>query len=98
MDWTKFASIDPHLLVGLVNTEIRNHCNDLEDLCRTHDISQAKLIIYLSKAGYARDWPRLNSFQPHFAQKVTKEETTSLRDHSFTIHLFDKNGNNFEGK
>ncbi|MGJ8639023.1 MAG: DUF4250 domain-containing protein [Opitutaceae bacterium] len=52
MDWSNFASIDPHLLVGLVNTEIRNHCDDLEDLCRTHDIEQAELVAYLAKAGY----------------------------------------------
>ncbi|MGJ8654207.1 MAG: DUF4250 domain-containing protein [Opitutaceae bacterium] len=52
MDWTQYATMDPHLLVGLVNTEIRNNCDDLEDLCRTHDIDQDALISYLAKAGY----------------------------------------------
>ena len=52
MDWTLYASMDPQLLVGLVNTEIRNHCDDLEDLCRTHDIDQARLISHLAEAGY----------------------------------------------
>lgn len=52
MDWTHYASMDPHLLVGIVNTEIRNHCDDLEDLCRTHDIQQSDLVAYLAKAGY----------------------------------------------
>lgn len=52
MDWTRYASIDPHLLVGLVNTEIRNNCDDLVDLCRTHDIDLDGLISCLAKAGY----------------------------------------------
>jgi hypothetical protein len=52
MDWTRYALMDPHLLVGLVNTEIRNHCDDLEDLCRTHEIDQDTLVARLAKAGY----------------------------------------------
>lgn len=52
MDWTQFESIDPHLLVGLVNTELRNHADSLEDLCRTHDIDAAKLEARLSSADY----------------------------------------------
>ena len=52
MDWTQFESIDPHLLVGLVNTELRNHADSLEDLCRTHDIDQARLCRRLASADY----------------------------------------------
>lgn len=52
MDWTKFESIDPHLLVGLVNTELRNHADSLEDLCRTHDVDQAALCSHLASADY----------------------------------------------
>ncbi|MEM8868140.1 MAG: DUF4250 domain-containing protein [Verrucomicrobiota bacterium] len=44
--------MDPHLLIGLVNTELRNNCDDLHDLCRRHDIEQKALIEYLRVAGY----------------------------------------------
>lgn len=44
--------MDPHLLVGLVNTAIRDHNDDLEDLCKTHDIDQSVLIKRLAEAGY----------------------------------------------
>ncbi|PXA03214.1 hypothetical protein DDZ13_13405 [Coraliomargarita sinensis] len=52
MDWTKFESMDPHLLVGLVNTELRNHSDSLEDLCRSHDIDVESLKAKLSSADY----------------------------------------------
>jgi len=52
MDWTKFKSMDPHLLVGLANTELRNHYESLEDLCRSHDIELKALIDRLASADY----------------------------------------------
>lgn len=52
MDWSRFEEIDPHLLLGLVNTELRNHTDSLEDLCRTHDIDAAALSSRLESAGY----------------------------------------------
>lgn len=44
--------MDPHLLVGLVNTELRNHAEDLEDLVKTHGLDQASLVQRLKEAGY----------------------------------------------
>jgi hypothetical protein len=44
--------MDPHLLVGLVNTELRNHSDSLDDLCKTHDIDEAGLCAHLNAAGY----------------------------------------------
>lgn len=44
--------MDPHLLVGLVNTELRNHSESLDDLVKTHDISEPALIEKLQAAGY----------------------------------------------
>ncbi|MGB0413045.1 MAG: DUF4250 domain-containing protein [Coraliomargarita sp.] len=44
--------MDPHLLVGVVNTAIRNHCDDLEDLCKVHDMEQTVLVERLNNAGY----------------------------------------------
>jgi len=52
MDWSQFHKIDPHLLVGLVNTELRNHAESLEDLCRTHDIDPNALCERLASADY----------------------------------------------
>jgi hypothetical protein len=52
MDWTRFESMDPHLLVGLVNTALRNHCESLEDLCQTHDIDLQALTAKLATADY----------------------------------------------
>lgn len=47
-----FRQMDPHLLVGLVNTELRNHCASLEDLVKTHDLDRAELEEKLASGGY----------------------------------------------
>lgn len=52
MDWTNFKKIDPNLLVGLVNTELRNHAKSLNDFCRTHDINEAQLCARLEIFNY----------------------------------------------
>jgi len=44
--------MDPHLLVGLVNTELRNHCDSLDDLVKTHHLSESELVAKLAAAGY----------------------------------------------
>ncbi|MCW1912730.1 DUF4250 domain-containing protein [Luteolibacter sp. GHJ8] len=44
--------MDPHLLVGLVNTELRNHCDSLEDLVKTHGLERKDLVAKLAAAGY----------------------------------------------
>lgn len=44
--------MDPHLLVGLVNTELRNHSESLEDLLKTHDLPGEEIISKLDEAGY----------------------------------------------
>jgi hypothetical protein len=51
-DWSRFQQMDPHLLVGLVNTELRNEADSLEDLCQTHDIDATALSKCLASAGY----------------------------------------------
>lgn len=52
MDFTKWKGMDPHLLVGLVNTELRNHSESLEDLLKTHDLPGDDLVRKLEEAGY----------------------------------------------
>lgn len=44
--------MDPHLLLGLVNTELRNHCDSLEDLVKTHDLDEKTLRARLKEGGY----------------------------------------------
>lgn len=52
MDFSKWRGMDPHLLVGLVNTELRNHSESLDDLLKTYDLPGADLIDKLAEAGY----------------------------------------------
>ena len=53
MDLSRCLQMDPHLLVGLVNTELRNHCDSLDDLVKTHDIDPHALITKLADADYS---------------------------------------------
>lgn len=62
MDLTNYLQMDPHLLYGLVNTELRNHCDSLDDLVKTHDLEEAELVAKLAKAGYDYQ-PALNQFR-----------------------------------
>lgn len=52
MNLRQFSTFDPHLLVGMVNTELRNHCVSLDDLVKTHDIDHEALVSRLAQAGY----------------------------------------------
>lgn len=52
MDLKNFRRMDPHLLVGLVNTELRNNAESLEDLCKTHNVTEAELRDRLMEGGY----------------------------------------------
>lgn len=52
MDLSNYLRMDPHLLVGLVNTELRNHCDSLEDLVKTHHLEEDALLGKLAAAGY----------------------------------------------
>ena len=44
--------MDPHLLVGLVNTELRNHAKSLSDLCKTHGLDEKRLQERLAEADF----------------------------------------------
>jgi hypothetical protein len=52
MKLQSFETMDPHLLVGLVNTELRNQSESLDDLCKTHGIEESALRKALSEGGY----------------------------------------------
>lgn len=52
MDLSNYLRMDPHLLVGLINTELRNHSESLEDLVKTHNLDPDALVARLANAGY----------------------------------------------
>ena len=45
--------MDPHLLVGLLNTELRNHAESLDDLAKTHGLPLEGLVLRMEAAGYS---------------------------------------------
>ena len=52
MDWSLFAAMDPDLLLGIVNTELRNHFDSLQSLCLYHAIDPVALCQHLEKGNY----------------------------------------------
>lgn len=52
MNLSNFIKMDPHLLVGLLNTELRNHCDSLDDLMKTHHLDPVALLEKMTAAGY----------------------------------------------
>lgn len=62
MDLSNCLRMDPHLLVGLVNTELRNHCDSLDDLVKTHGLDQDSLVGKLGEADYFYQ-PEQNQFR-----------------------------------
>jgi len=62
MDLSNYQRMDPHLLFGLVNTELRNHCDSLEDLVKTHHLDERALVERLAEADYHYQ-PERNQFR-----------------------------------
>jgi len=62
VDLSRYLQMDPHLLLGLLNTELRNHCDSLEDLVKTHGLDPAALVAKMSAAGYEYR-PEQNQFR-----------------------------------
>ena len=62
MDLSKCLTLDPHLLVGLLNTELRNHCVSLDDLVKTHNLDLAALLEKMEAAVYHYQ-PEQNQFR-----------------------------------
>lgn len=52
MNLANFFAMDPHLLLGLLNTELRNHCDSLDDLVKTHNLDPDAMIEKMAAAGY----------------------------------------------
>ena len=62
MDLTNFLKMDPHLLVGLLNTELRNNCDSLDDLVKTHNLDPVALVEKMAAADYIYR-PEQNQFR-----------------------------------
>ena len=52
MNLAQYLAMDPHLLLGLLNTELRNHCDSFDDLVKTHNIDPEALVAKMADAGY----------------------------------------------
>lgn len=52
MNLSKWETMDPHLLVGLLNTELRNQAESLEDLLKSHNLPGDQLLRKMESAGY----------------------------------------------
>lgn len=63
MSLKNYETMDVNLLLGLVNTSLRNDCENLEDLVKRFDLNEATLLARLKSIGmiYHRD---LNQFRP----------------------------------
>lgn len=48
MNLKNFATMDVNMLLSLVNMQLRDHYEDLEDLCKAQDIDQEALIARLA--------------------------------------------------
>lgn len=66
MKLRNYQTMDPHLLLGIVNMTLRNDASDLEDLARQHDLDEVLLAARLHGIGYAYD--------PHGHQFVAKPD------------------------
>ena len=53
---------DPYILLGVVNTKLRDECAGLDELCHTLETDRATLVGLLAQAGYAYD-PAANQFK-----------------------------------
>lgn len=62
MNLAHYLTMDPHLLLGLINTELRNHCDSLDDLVKTHHLDRELLIEKLAAADYVYQ-PEINQFR-----------------------------------
>ena len=63
MKLSAFQTMDPLLLPGMVNTALRNDCEDLDDLVRTHDLDREALEKRMEGIGY-RYVTTTNQFRP----------------------------------
>lgn len=52
---SRYESMDPYILVSAVNMQLRDDYSSLTDLCKAHEIDEAKLCAKLKRAGFEYD-------------------------------------------
>ncbi|MEI4930781.1 DUF4250 domain-containing protein [Aeromonas caviae] len=52
MKLNNFATMDVNMLLSLVNMQLRDHYEDLDDLCRAQDLDQEALVARLASGDY----------------------------------------------
>ncbi|MBU3826456.1 MAG: DUF4250 domain-containing protein [Candidatus Anaerobiospirillum merdipullorum] len=55
MSLTRYATMDPYILLSAVNMQLRDDYADLTDLCKAHEIDEAALCKRLEDAGFTYD-------------------------------------------
>ena len=63
MNLSDYMQMDPHLLVGLVNTELRNHSESLQDLVKTR----------LAAYKYTREVEYVDRFEMTSSGKINRK-------------------------
>lgn len=63
MSLKSYETMDVDLLLGLVNTALRNDCDSLEDLVKSHDLSASALCERLESIGMRYE-EEINQFRP----------------------------------
>lgn len=53
---------DPAILLSYINTQLRDNYKNLDDLCKSLDVSEADIINKLKSIGYSYD-EKLNRFR-----------------------------------
>ena len=62
MKLSSYETMDPQLLLGLVNTALRNDYENLEDLVKSHDLNEDILRERLRSIGVVY-YPDINQFR-----------------------------------
>jgi hypothetical protein len=63
MSFKHYETMEVNLLIGLVNTALRNDFKSLDDLVKTHDLDEARLRDRLESIGMVY-YPDINQFRP----------------------------------
>lgn len=53
---------DPAILLSYINTQLRDNYKNLDDLCKSLDVSEADIVNRLKSIGYSYD-EKLNRFR-----------------------------------
>lgn len=61
MPLSRYATMDPLMLMSIINMKLRDECPSLDDLARRYDLSVEVLQERLSQAGYQHQ-PATNQF------------------------------------